>query len=445
MPGKADMNVGTIPKIVVVGGGAGGLELVTRLGDKRGKRGRAEITLIERGRTHFWKPHLHELAAGTVDLDVHELDYLAQSHWHGFKYRFGEMVGLDRVARQVLVGPVHDESGEEIVPARRIDYDILVLAVGSRINDFGTPGVAAHAIALESTQEADRFHRRLINAFLRAHSQHTPLRPEQLNVAIVGAGATGVELAAELHNATRELVSFSLDNIDPEKHIRLHLIEATSRILPALPPRISEAAHRMLRELDVEVHVDARVAEVLPQAVRLADGTVIAAEMVVWAAGVKAPPFLRDLGIGVNKINQVIVDECLRSVDDPAIFALGDCAAASWHAHPERTVPPRAQAAHQQASYLQKAIPRVLAGKSLRPWKYRDFGSLVSLGEYTTVGNLMGNFVGGNIWLEGLFARWMYMSLYKMHEIALHGFWRTSLSTLGRMIAAQTEPRVKLH
>lgn len=437
--------VRSIPKIVVVGGGAGGLELVTQLGDKLGKSGRAEVTLIERGRTHFWKPHLHELAAGTVDLDVHELDYLAQSHWHGFKYRFGEMIGLDRTARQVLVGPVHDESGEEIVPARRFDYDILVLAVGSRINDFGTPGVAEHAIALESTQEADRFHRRLINAFLRAHAQHEPLRPEQLNVAIVGAGATGVELAAELHNATRELVSFSLDNIDPDKHIRLHLIEASPRILPALPVRVSNAALRMLHELDVEVHVNARVAEVLPRAVRLADGTVIAAEMVVWAAGVKAPPFLAELGLQTNPLNQVLVDECLRSVSDPSIFAIGDCAAAKWHAGSQRFVPPRAQAAHQQASYLQRAIRRQLAGKALRPWRYRDFGSLVSLGDYTTVGNLMGNFVGGNIWLEGLFARWMYMSLYKMHEIALHGFWRTALSTLGRMIAAQTEPRVKLH
>lgn len=437
--------VRSVPKIVVVGGGAGGLELVTQLGDKLGKSGRAEVTLIERGRTHFWKPHLHELAAGTVDLDVHELDYLAQSHWHGFKYRFGEMIGLDRTARQVLVGPVHDESGEEIVPARRFDYDILVLAVGSRINDFGTPGVAEHAIALESTQEADRFHRRLINAFLRAHAQHEPLRPEQLNVAIVGAGATGVELAAELHNATRELVSFSLDNIDPDKHIRLHLIEASPRILPALPVRVSNAALRMLHELDVEVHVNARVAEVLPRAVRLADGTVIAAEMVVWAAGVKAPPFLAELGLQTNPLNQVLVDECLRSVSDPSIFAIGDCAAAKWHAGSQRFVPPRAQAAHQQASYLQRAIRRQLAGKALRPWRYRDFGSLVSLGDYTTVGNLMGNFVGGNIWLEGLFARWMYMSLYKMHEIALHGFWRTALSTLGRMIAAQTEPRVKLH
>ena len=434
------------PHIVIVGGGAGGLELATRLGDTLGRRGRAKVTLIERGRTHFWKPHLHELAAGSVDLDVHELDYLAQSHWHGFKYRYGEMIGLDRAAREVLVGPVMDEEhGEEIVPARRVAYDLLVLAVGSNVNDFGTPGVIEHAMALDSTAQADRFHRRLVNAFLRAHAQTVPLRRGQLDVAIVGAGATGVELAAELHNATRELVSFSLDNIDPDKHIRLHLIEASPRILPALPERISIAARRMLDELNVEVHCDARVAEVLPQAVRLADGRVIDAAMVVWAAGVKAAPFLAKLGIATNALNQVKVDARLRSVDDPDIYALGDCAAVEWAGHPGRLVPPRAQAAHQQAMYLVKALRRRLAGKTSPAWRYRDFGSLVSLGEYSTVGNLMGNFVGGNLWLEGLFARWMYQSLYKMHEIALHGWWKTSLTTLARLIARQTEPRVKLH
>ena len=434
-----------LPRIVIVGGGAGGLELATRLGDTLGRRSRAEIILIERGRTHFWKPHLHELAAGSVDLDVHELDYLAQSHWHGFKYRFGEMTGLDRAAREVLVGPVLDDDGAEIVPARRIGYDLLVLAVGSRVNDFGTPGVTEHAIALDSTAQADRFHRRLVNAFLRAHAQTEPLKPGQLDVAIVGAGATGVELAAELHNATRELVSFSLDNIDPDKHIRLHLIEASPRILPALPERISAAARRMLDQLKVEVHCDARVAEVLPQAVRLADGRVIDAAMVVWAAGVKAAPFLATMGVTVNALNQVKVDARLRSVDDPDIYALGDCAAVEWIGHPGRLVPPRAQAAHQQAMYLVKALRRRLAGKAVSPWRYRDFGSLVSLGEYSTVGNLMGNFVGGNLWLEGLFARWMYQSLYKMHELALHGWWKTSLTTLARLIARQTEPRVKLH
>ena len=432
-------------QIVIVGGGAGGLELATRLGDTLGRTGRAGITLIEKARTHFWKPHLHEIAAGSMDLDVHALDYLAQSHWHHFRFRIGEMVGLDREQCLVHLAPYHDDEGTIVTEARSFHYDTLVLAVGSNTNDFGTPGVAENAIALETTEEADRFHRRLVNAFLRAHAQTTPLRPEQLQVAIVGAGATGVELAAELHNATRDLVSYNLDRIEPDKDIRLHLIEASPRILPALPERISDSAHRMLAQLKVQVHTGARVAEVLPQAVRLASGAIIPAELVVWAAGVKAPAFLSELGLETNAINQLVVTATLQTTRDERIFALGDCAAAPWLGHEGKWVPPRAQAAHQQSSHLVRELARQLQGKPLRPFHYRDFGSLVSLGEYSTVGNLMGNFVGGNMWVEGLFARWMYVSLYKMHQMALHGFWKMALNTVARFISRRTEPHVKLH
>lgn len=436
---------GTRPKIVVVGGGAGGLELVTRLGDSLGKSGRAEVTLVERSRTHFWKPHLHELAAGTVDLDVHELDYLAQSHWHGFRYRYGEMIGLDREARQVLVGPVFDENGDQIVPARRFDYDLLVLAVGSRVNDFGTPGVAEHAIALDSPQQADRFHRRLVNAFLRAHAQTEPLRPDQLNVAIVGAGATGVELSAELHNTTRELVAFGLDRIVPERDLKITLVEAAPRILPALPERLSAATGALLDKLNVQVLTGERVTEVSAAGLRTAGGRDVRAELVVWAAGIKAPEFLAGLdGLETNRINQLVVERNLQVTRDPHIFALGDCAACPW---PEKNgwVPPRAQSAHQQASHLVKWLPRRLSGAAVPPWRYRDFGSLVSLGAYSTVGSLMGSITRRTLMIEGVFAGLMYKSLYKMHELALHGFAKVALDTVARTIARRTEPHVKLH
>ena len=163
-------------RIVIVGGGAGGLELATRLGDTLGRRGKGEITLIDKARAHLWKPLLHEIAAGSMDLGHHELDYLAQAHWHHFHYRTGEMVGLDRGRRQVLVGPVIEENGTEVTPARGYPYDTLVLAVGSLTNDFGTPGVVEHAICLETPEQAARFHRRLVNACLRAQNQNEPLR-----------------------------------------------------------------------------------------------------------------------------------------------------------------------------------------------------------------------------------------------------------------------------
>jgi NADH dehydrogenase len=433
-------------RIVVVGGGAGGLELATRLGDRLGRTGKAEVVLVERARTHLWKPLLHEVAAGSMDVSAHQRDYLAQAHWHHFELRIGEMTGVDRARREVKLAPSLDEERKEITPARVVAYDTLVIAVGSLTNDFGTPGVKEHAIALETAAEAERFHRRLVNACIRADAQTGPLRPEQLDVAIIGAGATGVELAAELHRTTRSLVSYGLDRIDPEKDVRLILIEAAPRVLPALPERLAKSAHRLLERLGVEVRPGARVAEVLAEGVRLADGEIIAAELVVWAAGVKAPEMLRRIeGLETNRSNQLLVHPTLQTTRDEDIFAIGDCAACPWLGKADRIVPPRAQAAHQMATHMARQIERRLAGRPLQPWRYRDFGSLVSLGEYSTVGNLMGGLVGGNIWIEGFVARLMYVGLYKLHERALDGWWKVALGSIARSITRRTEPRVKLH
>jgi len=432
-------------RIVIVGGGAGGLELATRLGDSLGKRGRAEITLIDKNRTHVWKPKLHEIASGSMDLNAHEVDYLAHAHWHHFRFRIGELTGLDRERREVRVAPYLDDEGREVTPNRVFGYDTLVLALGSLSNDFGTPGVREHALRLESKADAQRFHARMVNACIRAHAQTTPLRPEQLHVAIIGAGATGVELAAELHRTTREVVAFGLDRVDAEKDIQVDLIEAADRVLPALPERLSRSTRELLTTLGVVVHTSAKVAEVQAGGVRLADGRVLPAELVVWAAGVKAADFLKDIAsLETNRSNQVVVLPTLQTTRDENIFAIGDCAACVW---PEANggkggfVPPRAQAAHQQASHMLGQIRRRMASQPLKPYRYRDFGSLVSLGEFSTVGNMM----GGSLTIEGRFARMMYVSLYKMHEFALHGFFKVTLDTLSRLITRRTEPHVKLH
>lgn len=432
-------------EIVVVGGGAAGLELVTRLGDRLGKSGRARITLVERARTHLWKPLLHAVAAGSLDRSQHELNYLAQAHWHHFTYRFGEMTGLDRARRELHLAAAFDEEGREITPPSTLRYDTLVMAVGSVTNDFGTPGAAEFAIPLETPDQATRFHRRLLNACLRANTQAEPVRPGQLHVAIIGAGATGTELAAELHATVRAVVAYGLTRINPERDIKIILVEAAPRILPALPERISTATRALLEQLGVEVRTSARVAAVQADGVRLADDTLIPAELVVWSAGVKGPDFLRALdGLETNRINQLVVSETLETTNDPAIFAIGDCAACPRPGHAQ-PVPPRAQAAHQQANHMFGQITRRLNNEPLQPFTYRDFGSLVSLGEYSTVGNLMGAIVGKNLFIEGLFARLMYRSLYKMHQTALHGgapvFWRT----LTGLFSSRPETTVKLH
>jgi NADH dehydrogenase len=431
--------------IVIVGGGAGGLELATRLGDTLGRKGKAAITLIDKTRTHVWKPLLHEIAAGSMNPDKHELEYLAQAHWHHFRFRLGNMDGLDRTKKEVYVAPYHDEDGVEVIPRRVFQYDTLIIAVGSTTNDFGIKGARDYSIALDTQGQAERFHRRLHNALLRAQTQEEPVQAGQLEVVIVGAGATGIELAAELHNTTRELTAYGLDKIDPDKDIRISLIEASDRILPALPKKLSDSVEMELRKLRVHLYMGERVTEVSEKGVYTHSGRFIPSELVVWAAGIKAPDFLSQLdGLETNRINQLVVRTTMQTTLDASIFAFGDCAACPWPGHDDN-VPPRAQAAHQQASLLVKTMKRRLAGKSIPEYKYRDYGSLVNLGRYSTVGNLMGALTGGSMYIEGLFARLMYQSLYKMHLMALHGFFTVFLQTLARIITRRTEPQVKLH
>jgi NADH dehydrogenase len=432
-------------RIVVVGGGAGGLELVTRLGDTTGRRGRADVALIEKARTHLWKPLLHEVAAGSMDVSRHELDYLAQAYWHGFRYRFGEMIGLDRARHLVHLAANLDDEGRLITPERSVGYDTLVIAIGSVSNDFGTPGVKEHAICLDTSDQAQRFNRRLVNACLLAHTQAEPVRPGQLHVAIIGAGATGTELSAELHRTVRGVVAFGLDKIDPNKDIKITLIEAADRIVPMLPKRLSDATTRLLGKLGVEVRTSARVTEVKRDGLQLAGGEFIPSELVVWSAGVRGPDVLKNLdGLEANSASQLVVRPTLQTTRDDDIFAFGDCAYLVQE-NETRPVPPRAQAAHQQASYLQRQIPRRLNGQPIEPFRYRDFGSLVSLGEFSTIGNLMGFIAGNGLLIEGYFARLMYRSLYKMHETALHGPFKVALDTIARSMTRRTEPHVKLH
>lgn len=436
-------------RIVIVGGGAGGLELATKLGDTLGLYKKAHITLVDKNRTHIWKPKLHEIAAGSMDFGAHEVDYIAQAHWHHFTFRIGEMQSIDRAQKTIHLLPYKDELMQEVTPPQSIVFDTLVICVGSLSNDFGTPGVAAHALRLENQMDAKQFHAKMINACIKAHYQPESISDGQLHVAIIGAGATGVELAAELHRTTREVVSYGLNRIDPLKDIKVTVIEAAPRILPALDEKMSLATTQLLEDLGVSVLINSRVSEVSVEGVRLSDDRFIPSKLVVWAAGVKAADYLSHLdGLQTNHLNQLLVHETLQTTLDENIFALGDCAACPWRVSKsgaKEFVPPRAQAAHQQASHMVKQINRRLSGKSLANYKYQDFGSLVSLGKFSSVGSMMGGLLGDNLMIQGYFAKLMYLSLYKMHELALHGWIKVALDSLARMITKRTEPHVKLH
>jgi NADH dehydrogenase len=431
-------------QIVVAGGGAAGLELATRLGAHFGRE-HFDIILVEKSRTHIWKPLLHEVAAGALDANLDEVGYRSHGHAWGYRFFYGTLEGVDRDNRQVLIAPILDEDGTEIMGRHRIRYDYLVLAVGSVSNDFGTRGVAQHCIFLDSRAQADRFRAKLLNHCLRVSRTlvQNPRADAKVKVDIVGGGATGVELAAELYNSAVALRHYGLEVFD-ESRMQVTLIEAGPRILPALPEKLAQAAHKELEALGVRVVTGEQVVEATSEGMITKSGELIKADLKVWAAGVKGPDLLAGLGLEVTRTNQLLVRPTLQTTRDDRIFAIGDCA---WFV-PEgetRPVPPRAQAAHQMASTAFHNIRALIRQKPLKDFVYRDHGSLVSLSHFSTVGSLMGNLVGGRMAVEGRLARFVYVSLYRMHLIAIHGWLKGVALILVGHVNQIVRPRLKLH
>ncbi len=431
-------------QIVVVGGGAGGLELVRKLGAKYGRK-RHDIILVDQNLSHIWKPLLHEVAAGSLDANLDEVGYRGHCARWGYRFFQGSLESIDRDAKTISLAPVMDKDGEEMIGGHTIRYDILVLALGSVSNDFGVPGVAEHCLYLDSREQADRFRTKLLNNCLRVSRAMiaNPDADERVKVAIVGAGATGVELAAELYNAAGALKFYGLEVFD-ESRLDVTILEAGPRILPALPEKLSEGARSELNKLGVAVRENTQVIEAQRRHMVTQTGDTIEADLMVWAAGVKGAEFLSRLGLKTNPRNQILVSETMQTVSDPDIFALGDCASFTPEGE-DSPIPPRAQAAHQMALTVFKNIHAKQKGKKLRAFIYEDKGSLISLSRFSTVGSLMGNLVGGALAVEGRMARLIYTSLYRMHLLGIHGWIRgIGLMIIGR-VNRVVRPKLKLH
>ncbi|EEX33687.1 MULTISPECIES: NAD(P)/FAD-dependent oxidoreductase [Vibrio] len=427
-------------RIIVVGGGAGGLELVTKLGRTLGRKRRAKVTLVDRKASHLWKPLLHEVATGSLDEGVDALSYRAHAKNHHFDFQMGSLEDIDRERKVITLGELRDEHDELLMPGRELEYDILIMALGSTSNDFNTPGVREHCIFLDSTEQAYKFRTEMNNEFLKLHAKHGH---GTVDIAIVGAGATGVELSAELHNAVKELRTYGFGDLDSSK-LNVNLIEAGERILPALPARISSAAHHELTKLGVNVRTTTMVTEASADGLTTKDGEKIPAQIMVWAAGIKAPDFVKNIGgLETNRINQLIVKDTLQTTLDDDIFVIGDLAQCTQA--DGSFVPPRAQAAHQMASCAFSNIVAKLNGRELKAYVYKDKGSLVSLSQFSTVGSLMGNLTKGSMMVEGRIARVVYISLYRLHQMALHGLFKTALIILMGRINRVLRPNLKLH
>ena len=424
-------------RILVVGGGAGGLELATALGRKL-RRPLAEVTLVDCSLTHIWKPLLHEVAAGVLDAGREALSYAAQARWNHFRFVAGRMTGLDRQRRVIKLAAWQGRTSKVETPAAEIGYDTLIVAVGSVGNDFGIPGVAEHCIFLDSATQAESLRENLLERHISRATQHldAPLR-----VVVIGGGATGVELSAELVDANRHLAYYHHTREQGLENLQVTLLEAGPRLLPALPDRIGQGALKDLEDMGISVHTKTTVKLANATGLVDADGNVIEAEVMVWAAGVRAPAFLYEIdGLESNRNGQLVVQSTLQSTRDPAVFAMGDCAACPIARGSPQNVAALAQAAHQQAALMVENMRRRLDAKPLIDFKFADRGTLISIASHNTFGRLFGNRV-----IEGQLARFFYVSLYREHQRALYGYWRTAWLMIGSFISRGSRPKLKLH
>jgi NADH dehydrogenase len=428
--------------IVIIGGGAGGLELACKLGRRLGPD---QVVLVDSRLFHIWKPSLHEVAAGTLDSDQQGLSYQMLAHDNGFAFVYGPMIALDTARQVITVGAVQVGLNAAAMPQRTLAYGALVIAVGSTSNYFAVPGAEAYTISLNSTEDAERFRRKMLG-LLNDVARNKQDQPDaSVNIVIIGGGATGVELAAELREASAVHAAYGLHRQGAARDVHITLLEGAPRILAPLPERVAGAALALLAARGIGVVTDTRVTAIEPHQVSVATGAVYRADICVWAAGIKAPDWLATLGLPTNRAGQIEVDGTLAVKGVAHVFALGDCAACiDGNGKP---VPPRAQAAHQQADYLRKNFLLQRAGKPQQAaaYIYRDYGSLVSLGSTTSVGSLMGSLKGLSWFVEGFFARLMYVSLHLMHHQAVLGTMRSGMLALARFLIRRSTPLVKLH
>lgn len=436
-------------RIIVLGGGAAGLELAIRLA--RGTRAfsRAQVVLVDQERSHIWKPRWHELAVGLLVAAEEKADFAAQARRHGFTFELGEVEALDLDRREAALAATPRPAGDpvappgDLLPARRIGWDLAVLAVGSTVDDFGTPGVREHAYTLDTAEASGRVHAAVL---AQAERVAAGLQPG-VRVVIVGAGTTGVELAGELRTAVARLEPLR-SLLDPAR-LHVTVVEAASRPLPGSPGDLSDYARRTLEARGVALRLGAKVTAVEADAVALEGGARIGADLVVWASGVKAQGLAAHLpGVRHVKGGRVEVDETLRVLGEDGrprddLHALGDCAALP--SGPEgKPLPATAQVAQQQARHLARSLARQLRGRAALPFRYHDRGTLVSLGEGGAQGELPAPGRRGPLKITGAGARLAYAGLYRAHLAELFGVRGAAALALSAFLRRSARPSLKL-
>ena len=404
-------------KIIIIGGGAGGLELATDLGDKLGKTDKAQITLIDKNSYHLWKPLLHEVATGVLDEQVDNIFYASQGQQHNFEFTQGTFTNLDRDKKQITI--INHQNKTVAV-----NYDILVIAIGSTSNDFGTPGVKEHCIFLDDQNAAIRLRETLINKFTSFCSiidDDQSRDEDKIRIAIVGGGATGVELASELPHMVEAFGACGHNKMCSDL-LDVSVIEATDQILPALPEKTAASITKTLEKQGIHVLTKTMITKAESDGFYPKEGDTLKADIMIWTAGVKAPDYLKEIaGLESSRSNQLVVKPTLQTSRDDSIFVIGDCAYAMQDNG--RASPPTAQAAHQMAKICYENIINILNNNPLKSFKYTDNGTIISL--HDTAQGVVKIAGKSEMNVKGWFALIIHRLLYRMHQASLLGIFKT--------------------
>ncbi|CAI3941069.1 FAD-containing subunit (Ndh) (PDB:5NA4) [Commensalibacter communis] len=392
-------------KIVVLGGGIAGIEFLVRI-NKKIDHSRYELCLIDKNEFHTWKPMLHTFAAGSASLQEQGMSFLIQAKRHNFTFQPGEVSSIDTEAKEITLAPYIDQYGDEILPKRCVSYDYLVIALGSKANDFNTKGVNEHAYTIDDVGYALEFHHDLKKYIMQSTILHT-----KHHVVIVGAGATGIELAGEIAEMLQQASQYT--DHDFNKHIDLTVIQSGDRVLPGFQKNISKSVQKTMDDIGVKTLLSTRVTEVTKDHVVLDSGDTLPADQVVWTTGIKAIDVEGDIANTERSKNaQFVTDEQFRLLNHDDIFVIGDCSSRQ-----KNPLAPTAQVARQQAIYLSANFVKLINKDSNIPaFVYKDYGSLISVGRYGSFGTF-----GHSTHVKGMLAYLAHTFLYRSHQINILG------------------------
>jgi NADH dehydrogenase len=408
-------------RVVILGGGFGGLYAAQTL-----RRAPVQVTIVDRRNFHLFQPLLYQVATGGLspaNIATPLRNILKRQR--NARVLLGEATGLDPLGRRVILS-----DGD-------LSYDTLVVALGSSHHYFGKDEWSRLAPGLKTIEDAIEIRRRILIAFERAERESDPSRIRSLlTFVVVGGGPTGVELAGALAEIARDTLSHEFRSIDPS-HARILLVEGSPRVLSAYPPDLSEKAILSLRRLGVEVRTGAVVTDIQPDAIMVRSGEQterIPAATVLWGAGVQASPFCKVLaetaGATLDRAGRVNVEPDLSLPAHPEILVIGDMA--RFEHGLDSPLPGVAQVAMQQGAYAARLIQNRLQGRTTPPFRYRDYGTMATIGRHAAVADIFGvRFAGHLAWLAWLCIHLVQLVQFE-NRLLVFAQWAWSYFTFNR-------------